>query len=142
MRDTQERLNKEIEELNQAAAHISSIDRRITSLEKDLEESIQNTPLAESGQDPVPDEDIISLINLSQAEEYRLRDALDEFDERRAKMEHSVDKAHEALNASQADFEFHIEDGRLQQNYARARKTTCLCNCGSSYYGADWVIQY
>ncbi len=122
MRDTQERLNKEIEELNQAAAHISSIDRRITSLEKDLEESIQNTPLAESGQDPVPDEDIIGLINLSQAEEYRLRDALDEFDERRAKLEHSVDKAHEALNASQADFEFHIEDGRLQQNYARARK--------------------
>ena len=38
------------------------------------------------------------------------------------KLEHSVDKAHEALNASQADFEFHIEDGRLQQNYARARK--------------------
>ena len=75
MRDTQERLNKEIEELNQAAAHISSIDRRITSLEKDLEESIQNTPLAESGQEPVPDEDIIDLINLSQAEEYRLRDA-------------------------------------------------------------------
>ena len=49
-------------------------------------------------------EDIIDLINLSQAEEYRLRDALDEFDERRAKLEHSVDKAHEALNASSSRF--------------------------------------
>lgn len=122
MQDTQERLNKEIEELNQAAAHISSLDARIASLQQDHDEALQENSAANTAGAATPDDDIAELLTLTQSEEYQLRDTLDEFDERRAKLEHGVDKAREALNASQADFEFHMEEGRLQQNYTRAKK--------------------
>ncbi len=122
MQETQETLNKEIEQLNQAAAHVSSLEGRIDSLEHDYEESFHVSTSASGTGVGDPDKEIAELVDLTQAEEYHLRDTLDEFDEHRAKLEHSVDKAREALSASQAEYEFHVEDGRLQQNYARARK--------------------
>lgn len=121
MLKTQERLNSEIEKLSQTAAQVSALDKRITSLQQDLEQS-RNSDDSSLSVEPIPDEDIIELIDLTQAQEYRLRDSLDEFDVRRAKLEHSVDKAREAANVSRAEYEFHMEDEHIQQQYDRARK--------------------
>lgn len=121
MLKTQERLNSEIENLSQTAAQVSALDKRITSLQQDLEQS-RNSDDSSLSVEPIPDEDIIELIDLTQAQEYRLRDSLDEFDVRRAKIEHSVDKAREAANVSRAEYEFHMEDEHIQQQYDRARK--------------------
>lgn len=121
MLKTQERLNSEIENLSQTAAQVSALDKRITSLQQDLEQS-RNSDDSSLSVEPIPDEDIIELIDLTQAQEYRLRDSLDEFDVRKAKLEHSVDKAREAANVSRAEYEFHIEDEHIQQQYDRARK--------------------
>lgn len=121
MLKTQERLNSEIENLSQTAAQVSALDKRITSLRQDLEQS-RNSDDSSLSVEPIPDEDIIELIDLTQAQEYRLRDSLDEFDVRRAKLEHSVDKAREAANVSRAEYEFHMEDEHIQQQYDRARK--------------------
>ena len=121
MLKTQERLNSEIENLSQTAAQVSALDKRITSLQQDLEQS-RNSDDSSLSVEPIPDEDIIELIDLTQAQEYRLRDSLDEFDVRRAKLEHSVDKAREAANVSRAEYEFHMEDEHIQQQYDRARK--------------------
>lgn len=118
---TQERLNSEIENLSQTAAQVSALDKRITSLRQDLEQS-RNSDDSSLSVEPIPDEDIIELIDLTQAQEYRLRDSLDEFDVRKAKLEHSVDKAREAANVSRAEYEFHMEDEHIQQQYDRARK--------------------
>lgn len=121
MLKTQERLNSEIENLSQTAAQVSALDKRITSLRQDLEQS-RNSDNSSLSVEPIPDEDIIELIDLTQAQEYRLRDSLDEFDVRKAKLEHSVDKAREAANVSRAEYEFHMEDEHIQQQYDRARK--------------------
>ncbi len=121
MLKTQERLNSEIENLSQTAAQVSALDKRITSLRQDLEQS-RNSDDSSLSVEPIPDEDIIELIDLTQAQEYRLRDSLDEFDVRKAKLEHSVDKAREAANVSRAEYEFHMEDEHIQQQYDRARK--------------------
>lgn len=121
MLKTQERLNSEIENINQTAAQVSALDKRITSLRQDLEQS-RNSDDSSLSVEPIPDEDIIELIDLTQAQEYRLRDSLDEFDVRKAKLEHSVDKAREAANVSRAEYEFHMEDEHIQQQYDRARK--------------------
>lgn len=121
MLKTQERLNSEIEKLSQTAAQVSALDKRITSLQQDLEQS-RNSDDSSLSVEPIPDEDIIELIDLTQAQEYRLRDSLEEFDVRRAKLEHSVDKAREAANVSRAEYEFHMEDEHIQQQYDRARK--------------------
>lgn len=121
MLKTQERLNSEIENLSQTAAQVSALDKRITSLQQDLEQS-RNSDDSSLSVEPIPDEDIIELIDLTQAQEYRLRDSLDEFDVRKAKLEHSVDKAREAANVSRAEYEFHMEDEHIQQQYDRARK--------------------
>lgn len=121
MLNTQERLNSEIENLSQTAAQVSALDKRITSLQQDLEQS-RNSDDSSLSVEPIPDEDIIELIDLTQAQEYRLRDSLDEFDVRKAKLEHSVDKAREAANVSRAEYEFHMEDEHIQQQYDRARK--------------------
>lgn len=121
MLKTQERLNSEIEKLSQTAAQVSALDKRITSLRQDLEQS-RNSDDSSLSVEPIPDEDIIELIDLTQAQEYRLRDSLDEFDVRKAKLEHSVDKAREAANVSRAEYEFHMEDEHIQQQYDRARK--------------------
>lgn len=121
MLKTQERLNSEIENLSQTAAQVSALNKRITSLRQDLEQS-RNSDDSFLSVEPIPDEDIIELIDLTQAQEYRLCDSLDEFDVRRAKLEHSVDKAREAANVSRAEYEFHMEDEHIQQQYDRARK--------------------
>ena len=121
MLKTQERLNSEIEKLSQTAAQVSALDKRITSLRQDLEQS-RNSDDSSLSVEPIPDEDIIELIDLTQAQEYRLHDSLEEFDVRRAKLEHSVDKAREAANVSRAEYEFHMEDEHIQQQYDRARK--------------------
>lgn len=121
MLKTQERLNSEIENLSQTAAQVSALDKRITSLQQDLEQS-RNSDDSSLSVEPIPDEDIIELIDLTQAQEYRLLDSLDEFDVRKAKLEHSVDKAREAANVSRAEYEFHMEDEHIQQQYDRARK--------------------
>ena len=121
MLKTQERLNSEIENLSQTAAQVSALDKRITSLQQDLEQS-RNSDDSSLSVEPIPDEDIIELIDLTQAQEYRLRDSLDEFDVCKAKLEHSVDKAREAANVSRAEYEFHMEDEHIQQQYDRARK--------------------
>ena len=121
MLKTQERLNSEIENLSQTAVQVSALDKRITSLQQDLEQS-RNSDDSSLSVEPIPDKDIIELIDLTQAQEYRLRDSLDEFDVRKAKLEHSVDKAREAANVSRAEYEFHMEDEHIQQQYDRARK--------------------
>lgn len=121
MRETQDRLNSEIENLTQTATQVSSLDARIASLQQDLDQSFGNSESSNSAS-LVPDNDIAELVDLTQAQEYRLRDSLDEFDDRKAKLEHSVDKAREAANTSRAEYEFHTEDAHKQQQYDRARK--------------------
>lgn len=126
MLETQERLNAEIEELNQIAAHISSIDARIASLEQDVQEAFSSDSVQTASEVSLPEDDIAELVDLTQAEEYRLRDVLDDFDEHKTKLEHSVDKAREAANSSRAEYEFYLEDSHKQQQYTRAKKQRWL----------------
>ena len=120
---TQNRLNGEIEELQQASTHLRALDTRIDTLTNDLDGVLHSTedPNGGAGASPVPDDDIAALVDLSQADEYRLHDQLDTFDERRAKLEHMVDNARSAAHASRAEYELYTEDDQKQKEYARAR---------------------
>lgn len=123
---TQERLNTEIENLNKAVTQVHALDEAIAELEE------KTTPQSRvhdaSGQEseryhaPIPNEEIAPVAHLSQNEEYRLRDVLEDFDERRSKLEHAVDNVRNAAHASRVAYELHVEDGHLQQQYERARK--------------------
>ena len=124
---TQERLNAEIENLNKAVTQLHALDETIEVLEKEVSPhggspsgATQNE--SESYRVPVPNEEIAPVAHLSQNEEYCLRDVLEDFDEHRSKLEHALDNARNAAHASRVAYELHVEDGRLQQQYERARK--------------------
>lgn len=122
MHDTQEQLNIEIESLNKAAAQIVSIDEQIASLEEKIELIQNQNSTHTEEEDLVLDNEISALADLDQMDEYRLRDALDDIDKHRAKLEHSADNAREEANSSRAEYELHVEDGSKQQQYTRAKK--------------------
>lgn len=118
---TQVQLNAEIEDLNKTAAQLEAYDKTIEQARANLA-SLRQTVEGTGKEAPEPPGDIAAVAHISQAEEYRLRDRLDDFEQRQAKFEHAVDNARQAANASQAAYELHVEDGRLQQSYDRARK--------------------
>lgn len=119
--ETQDRLNSEIEKLHTLAARLTSFDDEIQNATESLErnQTAERSAQAE-GQMP-PSEDIRELVGLTQTEEYRLRDTLDELEERRAKLEHAADNARRDANKSRADYEVLMEDAQTQEKRTRAR---------------------
>ncbi len=120
LQQTQERLNAEIDQLSKMEAQLDTLDASLVALENELKDGVL---LDEADSDvPKPEDDIASVAKLTQAEEYCLRDSLDTFDVQSAKLEHAVDNARSAATASRAEFELHVEDGHLQQQYEHSRK--------------------
>lgn len=118
---TQERLNEEIEKLHSASARLASCDKEIAETTHALEENRSAYDKSLEADAQPPSEDIRELVGLSQSEEYRLRDTLDELEERRQKLEHAVDNARRDANKSRADYEVLMEDAQAQEQHARAR---------------------
>ncbi|MEF2560912.1 MAG: AAA family ATPase [Eggerthellaceae bacterium] len=121
LQGTQERLNTEIEELGKAIAQIDSFDMRIAVLEGELDKVCEAEKQSGQQARPYLDDDIAPLVDLTQSEEYLLYDALDDFDQKKIKLDHAIDNARAVANASQVEYELHSEDGQKQQQYERAR---------------------
>ncbi len=102
-------LNNQIESLKTAAAQVEKLDA-------DLEQA--RTAMAvpmQPAEEAAPTEELLALAALDPAEEYRLRDALDELEAKHAKLDRAVDAALEAANRSQAEFEAASDSAAQQQ---------------------------
>ena len=100
----QQQLNAEIEELKTAYARAVELDRSILEARDSLQEALRMESEASNGSSTVPSE-LAGLIHLSKSEEYQLADSLDDFEERRAKLEHSLDSARMDAVRSESDYE-------------------------------------
>lgn len=116
---TQESLNEEIENLKAAHAKVALLDDSVTQLRADLDAAQRAQATYTTGEGEIPD-DVLPLVYLSQAEEYRLRDALDDLDEQRMKLEHLAENARREAMKSQAEYDVLTQDEDTQERHARA----------------------
>ena len=120
----QEGLNGEIEELKTCKAQLESLDESIAKTRESLHRSLQMEGEALEGEAHLPAE-LVDLIGLSPTEELHLNDALEDFERKRAKLEHSLDIAQMDAVRSQSDYEVFSEsagaEGR-QRQFAWQRK--------------------
>lgn len=115
---TQQQLNAEIEELKTAYARVEALDRAIVEARDSLQEALRLENEAPGHSESVPSE-LVELIHLSKAEEYRLADSLDELEERRAKLERSLDSAKMDAVRSESDYEVYSEQLRAGRQKGR-----------------------
>ncbi len=126
-------LNKEIEQLKSAREQLVSLEQ---SLDRSREQLQALTPEAagqlmpDGGPASAPS-DADALTSLSREDEERLRDELDALDEKKAKLERTLDAAHAAASRSQADFEVASEvderQGATGKRKRQRRAIICVC---------------
>lgn len=107
---TQDVLNDEIEHLTAERARLESLDGELAQTRASLEAAESAAQGARDDAAAAPPEEIAPLVGLSQADEYRLKDALDDFDDQRSKLEHAADSARHNATKSRADYEVAMED--------------------------------
>lgn len=118
----QTRLNKEIESLKTKRAHLEELDKRDKQTREKLreaEEAISNIKRKDA---EIIDSEAERLINLSQEDEYRLLDSLQDLEERRIKLQHICDNARLEANKSQAEYEVIAENQDLQAEQRQAKR--------------------
>ena len=121
LRHTQDVLNDEIERLTAERARLESLDGELAQTRASLDAAESAAQDARADAAAAPPEEIAPLVGLSQADEYRLKDALDDFDDQRAKLEHAADAARRNSTKSRADYEVTMEDTASHAASARAR---------------------
>ena len=121
----QDGLNAEIEGLKTCKAQLESLDASIARSRQALHESLQLEDEAQEKEGHAPLE-LSDLIGLSPAEELHLSDTLEDFEQKRAKLEHSLDAAQMDAVRSKSDYEVFSEaagaEGR-QKQFSLQRKT-------------------
>lgn len=108
---TQQQLNSEIEKLKTANVRVGELDRSIAEARDSLQEALKAEGEASSQAEAVPPE-LAELVSLSKPEEYQLLDALDDFEERRAKLERSLDAAKMDAVRSESDYEVFADQAK------------------------------
>ncbi len=122
---TQEELNAEIESLKTCKVQLESLDSSLANARDALHEALQLEDEAHEQEGQVPVE-LADLVALSAEEELHLCDTLEDFEQKRAKLEHSLDAARMDVVRSESDYEVFAEaagaEGR-QKQFALQRKT-------------------
>ena len=121
---TQQQLNAEIEGLKTLRARVEEIDRSIEESRTSLHEALRLEDEA-SMHEGEPPHELAELVGLSREDQYQLADSLEDFERRRAKLEHSLDAARMDAVRSQSDYEVFAErakaaDSKIQ--FASQRK--------------------
>ncbi len=119
--ETQTALNTEIETLKAQAARIQSLDQAIQNTNTKLQETVESSEGLQQYAPHHIDDEILMLSKLSQAEEYRLRDYLDDKEEQRAKQQHHLDNAARDALKSQTEYELLHESRDVSQERHRAK---------------------
>lgn len=115
---TQQQLNGEIEELKTLKAKVQGLDASLAETRDSLQEALQLEEEASSAEGRPPSY-LSGLVSLSKEEEYRLDDALDDFERRRAKLEHSLDAAR--MDAVRSESEYKVFDEEAHASDRRRR---------------------
>lgn len=123
---TQATLNEEIEFYQVQLSKLESIDKAIEEVEKDLEKTIEARNLAQVAQDSQANEEIVILSNLSQRDEFRLRDTLEDLDETRIKLNNARENAQKTAEKSRSYRDVLNEDQDPAESKKQQRKTKAL----------------
>ena len=119
--ETQTTLNVEIEALKAQAARIQSLDSVIQDTNTKLQETVESSKGLRQHAPHHIDDEILILSKLSQAEEYRLRDYLDDKEEQRIKQQHHLENAARDALKSQTEYELLYESRDVSQERHRAK---------------------
>ncbi len=117
----QNNLNGEIESLKTNLAKLEGIDESLASNTALLEETVAAERDAQNDAADEGDRELVALSNLSQQDEYKLRDSLEDLDEQRIKFEHAIDNARRDAAKSQAEYETLMEDRDVEEEQQRAK---------------------
>lgn len=115
-------LNEEIEQLTAYATKLETIDQALADNAQKLTNAIHAQTLADADKAHALDADSAALSSLTSQEEFRLRDALDDLDEQRIKLEHSLDNARRELTKSTTYHDVLLENSDADTVKASARK--------------------
>lgn len=115
-------LNEEIEQLTACATKLETIDQALADNAQKLTNAIHAQTLADAEEAYVFDADSAALARLTSQEEYRLRDTLDDLDEQRIKLEHSLDNARRELTKSTTYHDVLLENSNADTAKTSARK--------------------
>ena len=121
---TQQQLNAEIEGLKTLRARVEEIDRSIEESRTSLHEALRLEDEA-SMHEGKPPHELAELVGLSREDQYQLADSLEDFERRRAKLEHSLDAARMDAVRSQSDYEVFAEQAKAADSkiqFASQRK--------------------
>ena len=111
-----ENLNTQVESLKTAAAQVERLDSELEGARASLKAAMD--PAAAN--EPEQSEEFAQLAALGPEDEYRLRDALDDFETKRMKLDHTLDAARAAANRAQAEFEAASESS-VQESLRRRK---------------------
>ncbi|MGN0301532.1 MAG: AAA family ATPase, partial [Anaerotardibacter sp.] len=123
---TQATLNEEIEFYQVQLSKLESLDQSIEEAEKDLEKTIEARNLAQMTQDSQVAEEIVILSNLSQRDEFRLRDILEDLDETRIKLNNAKEHAQKTAEKSRTYRDVLNEDQDPTESKKQQRQTKAL----------------
>ena len=115
---TQAQLNCEIEDLKTLQARLRELDSSIEEARASLRNALDAEESALLGGDSAPAE-LTDLLSLTKEEEYRLLDELDDFELRRAKLEHSLENARMEEVRSKSDYEVFSEQAHASDRKKR-----------------------
>lgn len=119
--DAQNTLNSAVETYKANLVNAKSLDQAIQDTEQKLEDAEKSKELMAQASNGQFDEEIFSLSELTQEEEYRLRDYLDDKEEQRIKYEHSVENARSNAQKSQIEYELLKEKYSASEEHRRVK---------------------
>lgn len=114
-------LNTEIETLKAQLSHVQSIDQAIEDTKAKLDDAIKSKNVLLGDSPQKTDEEICYLSELTLPEEYRLRDYLDDKEERRVKHQHQRENAERDVLKSQTEYELINESRDVSEERRRAK---------------------
>lgn len=116
---TQQSLNGEIESLKTLKASLEAVDSSLDDARSSLQEALRLEGEATAHDGAVPAE-LADLVGLTKEEEYQLADSLDDFEQRRLKLEHSLDTARMDAVRSESDYEVFAEQAHASDRQKRS----------------------
>ena len=119
--EAQNTLNTEIETLKAQLSHVQSIDQAIEDTKAKLDDAIKSKNVLLGDSPQKTDEEICYLSELTLPEEYRLRDYLDDKEERRVKHQHQRENAERDVLKSQTEYELINESRDVSEERRRAK---------------------
>lgn len=114
-------LNERIERLKTARSRIAELEADEQAARESLETTQKAHRASHAEEEQLPDVGLADVVSLSAADELRVRDALEDFETKQAKLDHAVDGARKDANRSRADYEVLMGDARLNDRRDRAR---------------------